>query len=396
MPRIKTSLLTTAIALAVSVSSAHAGETIKIGNTNPYSGPASAYGQIGQSISACFKWANETGVLGDDKIEFISYDDGYSPPKTVEQTRKLVERDEVVFTFQNLGTPTNSAIHKYMNAKKVPQLFVATGASKWGDPANFPWSMGWQPNYPTEAKIYATYILEKHPDAKIAILFQNDDYGKDYLHGFKEGLGDKAETMIVAESPYEVADPTVDSQIIGFKAANADVFFNITTPKFAAQAIRKAHEISWKPVHLLNNVSASIGSVIEPAGFEASQGIITTQYMMDPTDPQFADHPDFLEWSAFMDKYYPDGDKTSSFTVYGYAACNTLLHVLKNADGDYSRENIMKQAANIKELRVPMLLPGILVDTSPTDFFPIEAMTLARINGETWELFGDVISAESE
>ena len=339
---------------------------------------------------------NETGVLGDDKVEFITYDDGYSPPKTVEQTRKLVERDEVIFTFQSLGTPTNSAIHKYMNAKKVPHLFVATGASKWGDPENYPWSMGWQPNYPTEAKIYASYILENYPDAKIAILFQNDDYGKDYLHGFKEGLGDKADSMIVIESPYEVADPTVDSQIIGFKAANADVFFNITTPKFAAQAIRKAHEINWKPVHLLNNVSASIGSVIKPAGFEASQGVITTQYMMDPTDTQFQDHPEYLEWSAFMDKYYPDGDKTSSFTPYGYAVCNTLLHVLKNAEGDYSRENIMKQASNIKELRVPMLLPGITIDTSPTDFFPIEAMGLARLKGETWERFGDVISAESE
>lgn len=396
MPNMRSTLMAAGAALAVTVTAAYAGQTIKIGNTNPYSGPASAYGQIGQTIQACVKMINEEGLLGEDKIEFISYDDGYSPPKTVEQTRKLIERDEVVMTFQSLGTPTNSAIHKYMNAKKVPHLFLATGASKWGNPGEYPWSMGWQPNYPTEAKIYAAYILENIPDAKIAILFQNDDYGKDYLTGFKEGLGDKADSLIIAESPYEVADPTIDSQIIAFKAAGANVFFNISTPKFAAQAIRKAAEIDWKPVHFLNNVSASIGSVIKPAGFEASQGIITSQYMMDPTDPTFQDHPEYKEWSAFMDKYYPDGDKTSSFTPYGYAACKTLLHVLQQTNGDYSREAIMKSAANIKELRVPMLLPGITIDTSPTDFFPIEAMALARIKGETWERFGDVISAETE
>ena len=396
MPNMRSTLMAAGAALAVTVTAAYAGQTIKIGNTNPYSGPASAYGQIGQTIQACVKMINAEGLLGEDKIEFISYDDGYSPPKTVEQTRKLIERDEVVMTFQSLGTPTNSAIHKYMNAKKVPHLFVATGASKWGDPSNYPWSMGWQPNYPTEAKIYAAYILENIPDAKIAVLFQNDDYGKDYLTGFKEGLGDKADSLIIAESPYEVADPTIDSQIIAFKAAGANVFFNISTPKFAAQAIRKAAEIDWKPVHFLNNVSASIGSVIKPAGFEASQGIITSQYMMDPTDPTFKDHPEYKEWSAFMDKYYPDGDKTSSFTPYGYAACKTLLHVLQQTNGDYSREAIMKSASNIKELRVPMLLPGITIDTSPTDFFPIEAMALARIKGETWERFGDVISAETE
>jgi len=394
MHTIRTSLLTTGAALALSVSFANAG-TVKIGNTNPYSGPASAYGQIGQTISACVKMANATGVLGGDTIEFISYDDGYSPPKTVEQIRKLVERDEVIFTFQTLGTPTNSAIHRYMNAKKVPQLFVATGASKWGDPKNFPWTMGWQPNYPTEAKIYAKYIRENLPKAKIAVLYQNDDYGKDYLNGFKEGLGDMVGN-IVAETPYEVADPTVDSAIISFKAAGADVFFNITTPKFAAQAIRKAHEIGWKPTHFLNNVSASIGSVIKPAGFEASQGIITTAYLMDPTDPQWTDNAEYKEWSAFMDKYFPDGDKTSSFTAYGYAVCNTLLHVLKSANGDYSRENIMDKASSIRGLRVPMLLPGITISTSKTDFYPIEAMQLQRIEGKTWKLFGNIISAESE
>jgi len=395
MQSILTILIAAGSVLAVSVASADV-QTIKIGNTTPYSGPNSAYGQIGQTISACFKKINAEGLLGEDKVEFISYDDGYSPPKTVEQTRKLIERDEVLFTFQSLGTPTNSAIHKYMNVKKVPHLFVATGASKWGDPENYPWSMGWQPNYPTEAKIYATYILENIPDAKIAILFQNDDYGKDFLNGFKETLGNKADSLIIAESPYEVTDPTIDSQIIAFKAAGANVFFNIATPKFAAQAIRKAAQIDWKPAQFLNNISASIGAVIKPAGFEASQGIISAQYMMDPTDPTFHDHPDYKEWSAFMDKYFPEGDKSSSFTPYGYAVCMTLLHVLQQTNGDYSRERVMKAAANLKELRVPMLLPGITVDTSPTDFYPIEAMVLARIKGETWERFGDVISTESE
>ena len=396
MPTMRTVLLATGAALAMSTVPVLASQTVKIGNTMPYSGPASAYGQIGQTVSACIKWANDTDQLGGDKIEFITYDDGYSPPKTVEQVRKLVERDQVVMTFQNLGTPTNSAIHKYMNAKKVPHLFVATGASKWGQPKEFPWSMGWQPNYPTEAKIYAAHILKTKPDAKIGVLYQNDDYGKDYLNGFLEGLGDKAQSMIVAQVPYEVADPTVDSQIIALKASGADTFFNITTPKFAAQAIRKAKEIGWSPVHYLNNVSASIGSVIKPAGFDAAQGVMTTAYMMDPTDPQWKDHEEYKAWSAFMDKYFPDGDKSSSFTAYGWAACHTLLDVLKRAEGDYSRENIMAKAASIKELRVPMLLPGITVDTSATDFFPIEAMQLQRIEGETWKLFGEIISAESD
>lgn len=382
-----------ALALA---STAHAGQTIKIGNTNPYSGPASAYGQIGQTIQACFKMANETGMLGEDKIEFISYDDGYSPPKTVEQTRKLVERDEVHLMFQNLGTPTNSAIHKYMNAKKVPHLFLATGASKWGDPSNYPYTMGWQPTYYTEAKIYAAYILENIPDAKIGILYQNDDYGKDYLTGFKDGLGDKAASLIIAEMPYEVADPTVDSQIISLKASGANVFLNITSAKFSAQAIRKAHEIGWKPVHFLNNVSTSIGAVIKPAGFDAAQGVISATYGMDPTDNQWFDHPEHKEWVAFMDKWHPDGDKTSTFTAYGYGVCKMMLHVLKQTGGDYSTAGIMKAASNIRGFRAPMLLPGVTVNTSPTDFYPIETMQLQKVVGETWKLFGDPISVESE
>jgi branched-chain amino acid transport system substrate-binding protein len=389
MPTRRTTILaTTAVALAATVSFATAQETIKIGQTMPYSGPASAYGQIGATQEACFEMINDQGGVNGRRIEFISLDDAYSPPKTVEQTRKLVESEDVLFSFQNLGTPTNSAVHKYYNQKQVPQLFVATGASKWGQPEEYPWTMGWQPNYQTEANIYAQYIKDNLPDAKIAVLYQNDDYGKDYLEGFKEGLGDMT-GQIVAELPYEVADPTVDSQIISAKASGADVFFNITTPKFAAQAIKKAHEIGWKPTHFLNNVSISVGAVLEPAGFEASTG------QMDPTDNQWHDNEEYKDWVAFMDEYHPDGDKTSSFTSYGYAACKTLEKVLEQAGDDLSRENIMKQAANLQDVRVPMLLPGINISTSPSDFYPIESMQLSKFNGKNWELFGDIISVET-
>ncbi len=368
--------------------------TIKLGNIMPYSGPASAYGQIGETIGKYFEKVNSEGGINGRKIEFLSYDDGYSPPKTVEQARRLVESDEVLLIFNSLGTPTNTAIHKYMNAKKTPQLFVATGASKWGQPEKFPWTMGWQPTYPTEAKIYARYILDKYPDAKIGVLYQNDDYGKDYLTGFKEGLGDKT-SMIVSEQPYEVADPTVDSQIVNLKASGADVFFNITTPKFAAQAIKKAHEIGWKPTQFLNNVSVSVGSVLKPAGFEAATGVISAGYTMESGDPQWADNPDMVEWREFMNKWHPQGDQSSSFTVYGYAVAKTMEHVLREAGDDLSRENVMKTAASMKQVRIPMLLPGITLSTSETDFYPIESMQLMRFNGESWERFGDVISAES-
>jgi ABC-type branched-subunit amino acid transport system substrate-binding protein len=370
-------------------------DSIRIGNIMPYSGPASAYGQIGEAMSAYIDKVNAEGGVNGRTIEFISYDDGYQPPRTVEQARKLVERDEVAFIFGVLGTPTNSAIHRYMNARSVPQLFNTTGATKWGDPENYPWTMGWQPPYSVEAKIYAKYILDNHPDAKVGILFQNDDYGRDYLEGFKEGLGDKADEMIVDELPYEVADPTVDSQVIALKAAGADVFFNITTPKFAAQAIKKAHEIDWNPVHLLNNVSSSVGSVLSPAGFEASQGLLTVGFLMDPTDPQFADHPETVAWREFMNEHYPDGDQTSTFPVQGYSMAVTLIHVLEKAGDDLSRENIMATAASLDGFRAPMVLPGITLNTSPDDFFPIEALQLQRFEGEGWNLFGDVISAES-
>jgi branched-chain amino acid transport system substrate-binding protein len=367
---------------------------IKIGNINPYSGPASAYGLIGKTIAAYFNKVNAEGGINGRKINFISYDDAYSPPKAVEQARKLVESDEVLLIFQSLGTPSNSAIQKYMNAKKVPHLFVATGATKWGDPKNFPWTMGWQPPYQSEARIYAKYLLEKFPNAKIGILYQNDDYGKDYVKGLKDGLGAKAATMIVSEQPYETSDPTVDSQIVNLKASGADVFFNVTTPKFAAQAIKKAAEIDWKPLHLLNNVSQSVGGVLKPAGLDNSKGILSSYYLKDATDPAWKDDAGYKDWLAFMGKYFPDGDKTSSFTVYGYTVAQTLVQVLKQCGDNLTRENVMKQAASLKNLGLGMLLPGIKINTSASDFYPIKQMQMQRFTGERWESIGPVMSGD--
>jgi len=394
-------LATLAFGLAVAASPAVAQKKydpgasdteIKIGNINPYSGPASAYGTIGKTIGAYFNKINAEGGINGRKINYITYDDGYSPPKAVEQARKLVESDEVFLIFQSLGTPSNSAIQRYMNQKKVPQLFVATGATKWGDPKNFPWTMGWQPNYQSEGRVLAKYLLEKHPNGKIGILYQNDDYGKDYVKGLKDGLAGKIK--VVAELPYEPADPTIDSQIVNLKASGADIFFNVTTPKFAAQAIRKSAEIGWKPVHLLNSVSASVGSVLKPAGLEASQGILTTSYLKDPTDPQWKNDPAMKEWVVFMDKYYPEGDKTSTFTAYGYMVAQTLVQVLKQSGNELTRENVMKQAANLKNFELGLLLPGIKINTSASDFFPIEQMQLAQFKGQAFELFGPVYSGE--
>jgi branched-chain amino acid transport system substrate-binding protein len=365
---------------------------IRIGNTNPYSGPASAYGTIGKSIAAYFRMVNEQGGVNGRKVNFISYDDGYSPPKTVEMVRKLVEQDQVLFVFQTLGTPSNTAIHKYMNARKVPQLHVATGATKWNDPKNYPWTMGWQPNYQTEGHVYARHILQTKPDAKIGILYQNDDYGKDYVKGLRDALGDKAKSMIVAEVSYEVSEPTVDSQIVQLQASGANVFFNVTTPKFAAQAIRKAYDIGWKPVQYLNNVSISVGSVLTPAGLEKSAGLITTAYHKDATDQRWADDPAMKQWLAFMKKYYPEGNLADSFNVYGYSVAATVHQVLKQAGNELTRENIMRQAASLKDLRVDTLLPKILINTSKDDYAPIEAVQLQRFNGKQWELFGDVMT----
>jgi branched-chain amino acid transport system substrate-binding protein len=368
---------------------------IKVGNIMPYSGPASAYGVIGRTEQAYFNKINAEGGINGRKISFISQDDGYSPPKTVEQARKLVESDEVLLIFNSLGTPPNSAIQKYMNSKKVPQLFVATGATKWNDAKDFPWTMGWQPNYQSEAQIYAKYILKNHANAKIAVLFQNDDYGKDYLKGFKDGLGAKAASMIIAEESYETTEPTIDSHIVNLKASGADVFFNITTPKFAAQAIKKNAEIGWKPLHFLNNVSASIGSVIKPAGMEASQEIISSAYLKDPTDPQWKDDPGMKAWNAFLDKYFPEADRSDASVVYAYTVAQGFVHVLKNCGNDLTRANIMKQAASIKDLELPLLLPGIKVNTSATDFAPISSVQLMRFKGQTWERFGEIISSDT-
>lgn len=364
---------------------------IKIGNINPYSGPASAYGVIGKTIAAYFKKVNAEGGINGRKINFISYDDAYSPPKAVEQTRKLVESDEVLLVFQPLGTPGNTAIQKYMNSKKVPQLFVATGATKWNDPKNFPWTMGFQPNYQTEGQIYAQYIMKEKPDAKIAILYQNDDYGKDYVKGLKDGLGAKAAKMIVAESSYEVSEPSIDSHIVKLKSSGADVFFNVATPKFAAQAIKKMAEVEWKPLHVLNNVSASIGSVIKPAGFENSQGIISAAYLKDVTDPEWKNDAGIKRFDEFLTKHFPEANRIDAFVMYGYTVAQLMTHTLKQAGDNLTRANVMKQAASIKNLELDGLLPGIKVNTSPTNFAPIRQLQLTRFKGETWERFGPIL-----
>jgi branched-chain amino acid transport system substrate-binding protein len=366
---------------------------IKIGQTMPYSGPASAYGTIGKVHMAYFKMINDQGGINGRKINLISLDDGYSPPKTVEQVRKLVEQEEVLATFNTLGTAPNSAIHKYMNAKKVPHLFLSTGATKWADPKNFPWTIGWNIAYQSEGMIYAKWLLKNKPNAKVAILYQNDDYGKDVLKGVKDGLGAKAATMIVKEATYEVSDPTVDSQILTLQASGADTFINITTPKFSAQAIRKAFDSGWKPLHIVNNVGASVGSVLTPAGLDKSKDLITLQYYKDPNDPQWKDDPAMLEWRAFMGRYYRDGDPKDASNMYGYLTAQTMVQVLKQCGNDLTRENLMKQAANLKNFKLPLLLPGMAVNTSPTDYFLMEQGQLAKFNGTQWLLFGELIGA---
>jgi branched-chain amino acid transport system substrate-binding protein len=369
---------------------------IKVGQTMPYSGPASAYGTIGKVEAAYFRKVNDEGGVGGRKINFVSLDDGYSPPKTVEMARRLVEQDQVLLLFQSLGTPSNTAIWQYMNSKKVPQLFVATGATKWNDPTGHPWTMGWQPNYQTETRIYAKHILATKPNAKIAVLYQNDDYGKDYLKGLHDGLGDKAKTMIVSEVSYEVTDATIDSQITQLQASGADVFVNITTPKFAAQAIRKVYDSGWKPVHYLNNVSVGVGSVLKPAGLEKSVGLISSIYGKDPTDPQWDNDPGMIEWRAFMKKYYPEGDLTDAFNVYGYGVARTLVQVLKQCGDNLTRENVMKQAASLKNFDPGTALPGIRINTSASDFAPIEQVQLVKFDGKTWVPFGEVLGVSAQ
>ncbi|MGZ6317553.1 MAG: ABC transporter substrate-binding protein [Anaerolineales bacterium] len=389
------------LALAVATS-AHAqkkydpGATdseIKIGNIMPYSGPLSAYATIGKTEAAYFKKINEEGGINGRKINFISYDDGYNPAKTVEQARKLVEDDEVLLIFNPLGTPGNTAIQKYMNAKKVPQLFVSTGAAKWNDPKNFPWTMGWQPNYQVEARIYAAYILKNHPGKTIGVLYQNDDFGKDYVIGLREGLGDQASKLIVIEASYETSSPTVDSQIVQIKAANPDILVNISTPKFAAQSIKKAGELKWNPIQFLTNVSVSVGSVMKPAGFENGQGILSAAYLKDPQDPLWKNDAGMNEWRAFMTKWYPEGDQADAATVFAYGVAKGLEQVLRQCKDDLTRENIMKQAANLN-FEIGIYLPGTRIKTSPTDFAPLEQLQMMRFKGESWELFGPLMSGE--
>jgi branched-chain amino acid transport system substrate-binding protein len=366
---------------------------IKIGNIMPYSGPASAYGVIGKTEEAYFKKINAEGGINGRKINFISYDDAYSPPKAVEQARKLVESDEVLLLFNPLGTPSNTAIQKYLNAKKVPQLFVASGATKWNDPKDFPWTMGWQPSYQSEARIYAKYLLKEKPGAKIAVLYQNDDFGKDYLKGLKDGLGDKT-SMIVAEESYETAEPAIDGHIVKLKATGADVFVSITTPKFAAQAIKKLAEIEWKPLHIVSNVSASVGGVLKPAGFENAQGLLSAAYAKDGADPQWDNDPGMKKFYAFLEKYFPDANRLDGSVVYGYGVAQTMVKVLEMCGDDLTRENVMKQAASLKDFTPDTLLPGIKINTSATNFAPIEQLQMMRFKGEKWDLFGDIINGE--
>jgi branched-chain amino acid transport system substrate-binding protein len=366
---------------------------IKIGNTMPYSGPASAYGIIGKTEAAYFNLLNEQGGINGRKINVISRDDGYSPPKTVEQVRQLVEQQNVLLLFSTLGTPTNTAIHQYLNENKVPQLFVSTGADKWNDPKHFPWTMGWIPSYGTEANIYANYILTNLPNAKIAVLYQNDDFGKDYLNGLRKGLGEKAAKMIVATQSYETTDPTVDSQIVSLQGSGADVLLTAAIPKFAAQAIRKVYDIGWRPTHFLTSVSNSVGTVMKSAGLEKGIGIISAAFVKDPTDPQWQETTEYREWLAFMRKYNSSASIADIQAVVSYSYAQTLVSLLKACGDNLARENIMKQAADLHNLALPMLLPGITISTSPTDFAPVKQMQLEKFDGNTWKLFGNVISA---
>jgi branched-chain amino acid transport system substrate-binding protein len=390
----------TAVAIAVSASSAYAqkkydtGATdteIKIGQTVPFSGPASAYATIGKAQAAYFNMINDQGGVNGRKINLIQYDDAYSPPKTVEQVRKLVESDEVLLTFQLIGTPPNAAVQKYLNTKKVPQLFAATGASRFTDPKNFPWTLGFNPNYQSEGRIYAQYILKNYPNAKVGILYQNDDLGRDYLTGIKAGLGDKAATMVVGEVSYELTDPTIDSQIVKLKSAGADLVFDASTPKFAAQAIKKIADLDWKPVHIIDINAVSVGAVLKPAGLDNSKGVISVNYMKDALDPTWKDDAGMKKYFAFMAKYYPDGDRDSLFNTYGFTTAQMLIEVLKRCGDDLTRDNVMKQATSLKAVQLDLTLPGILGNTSPTDYRVNRQLQMMKFNGERWELFGPII-----
>ncbi|HZE55179.1 MAG TPA: ABC transporter substrate-binding protein [Bradyrhizobium sp.] len=390
----------TAVALALSASSAQAqknydpGATdteVKIGQTVPFSGPASAYATIGKAQAAYFNMINQQGGVNGRKINLIQYDDAYSPPNAVEQVRKLVESDEVLLTFQIIGTPSNAAVQKYLNTKKVPQLFAATGATKFTDPKNFPWTLGFNPNYFVEGRIYGQYILKQYPNAKVGILYQNDDLGRDYLNGIKAGLGERAATMVVAEASYEMTDPTIDSQILKLKSAGADLFFSASTPKFAAQAIKKNAELGWKPVHILDINATSVGAVMQPAGLEASKDVISVNYGKDPLDPTWKDDPGMKKYFEFMAKYFPEGDKNSSFNAYGFSTAQLMVHVLKQCGDNLTRENVMKQATNLKDVQLDLALPGIVGNTTPDDYRVNKQFQMMKFNGERWELFGPIL-----
>jgi ABC-type branched-subunit amino acid transport system substrate-binding protein len=393
-------ILALALPLALAMPSAHAqskydpGATdteIKIGQTVPFSGPASAYASIGKTQAAYFNMINEQGGVNGRKIKLIQYDDAYSPPKAVEQVRRLVESDEVLLTFQIIGTPSNAAVQKYLNTKKVPQLFAATGASRFTDPKNFPWTLGFNPSYFVEGRIYGQYILKQYPNAKVGVLYQNDDLGRDYLNGIKAGLGDKAATLLVSEASYEVADPTIDSQILKLKSAGVDVLFSASTPKFAAQAIKKNAELGWKPVHILDINATSVGAVMQPAGLEASNGVISVNYGKDPLDPAWKDDPGMKKYFDFMAKYYPEGDKNSSFNAYAYSTAQLMVDVLAQCGDDLTRENVLKQATNLKNVQLDLALPGITVNTTPTDYRVNKQLRMMKFNGERWELFGPIL-----
>jgi branched-chain amino acid transport system substrate-binding protein len=394
-------ILTGAAATAAFASTAKAqtpgvtATSIKIGNTMPYSGPASSYSVIGHTEAAFFNMINDQGGVDGHKIEFISYDDGYSPPKTVEQIRRLVEEDQVDFTFQTLGTPTNSAVAEYMNHKHVPQLFVGSGASKWSDYKRYPWTIGWQPSYRTEAQIYAKYILANIKNPSLGILYQNDDFGKDYPTGVRDILRDDWDNIVVKSISYETTDATIDSQLAELQGSGADVLLVAAIPKFAAQAIRKVHDLQWKPTFFMTNVAISVGTVMQPAGPEKAIGLLSTNYLKDPTDPSWRDDPDMKQWRAFMAKYLPDGDTTDAATVFAYGISTTMLGVLQQCKGDFSRTNVMRQAENLHDMENPILLPGIKINTSPTDHRPIKALQFQRWDGKTWVRFGGLIEGAS-
>jgi branched-chain amino acid transport system substrate-binding protein len=367
---------------------------IKIGNIMPYSGPASAYGIVGKTMSAYFRMINDDGGINGRKITFISYDDAYSPPRTVEQARRLVENDEVFLIFAPLGTATNAAIQRYMNTMHVPQLFVLSGASRWGDPEHFPWTIGLQPTYRAEARVYATYILEHHPNTKIGILYQNDDFGRDYILGLKDVLRDNYDRMVVASVPYETTTPTVDSQVVAIRTVNPDIFLNIATPKFATQAIKKIAELDWHPVHIVTNISVSIGAVLKPAGLDSAKGIISASFQMDAKDPQWDGHPGMKLFHAFMAKYYPEADRLESGPMIAFNASNALVEVLKRCGDSLTRETVMKVVANL-DFEIDGLIPGIRVKTTQSDFYPIEQVQMMRFTGERWQLFGPILDSHA-